>query len=669
MRFLICAIFLILGQPVWAKSVVVTSGEHDGFTRIVLDFGAAVNWTLGRTADGYALRVVGKIPTYDLAGLYDLIGKNRLAALWTNPETGQLNIGFACACHAIPFEFRPGIVVLDLRDGPPPVGSSFEEVMAALPIANNAATKISTPKYDWVPAYVGNGSPALPKKSLRKSAKYFAPKPTSEPLLQPLKDQLLRQLSRGAADGVVDLELPDTRAPQQKKPTYDAARVTLGEMPGVSIERQAIRDIPLGVQGEVCTSHADLDLQSWGDDTPFSQQIGPATTGILGEFDRPDIASVERAVHFMLFAGFGSEAIQLINAFAPDHRKAQLWRGLAEIVDGVPSKPDFFAQQASCDTPAALWSFLAEPDPKIGGRINVDAVILAFSNFPIHVRRNLGPKLAENFLRINDVTSAMTIQNAMMRAGAGGSSSVALSQVKIEMANGEHAAVEAKIDAISAASGPDRVLALIELVEARVAQSRPIEPKIALELAAVSVEMQGSSEGSILNRALILAQASSGAIALAISGSQNDRILNAQVWQILAQLGSDTDILVHAVLEQGRVPNDVGMEIVRKIIARLVDLGLPDAAAGWSDAYGISGINESAAVKKMDKLATRNEANKKSSPSEKNWTALELELGNLGQLPSTGGVLEQGHKLAEISAKTRNKVEALLEQVPTLAAP
>jgi len=108
---------LLLPLAALAQPVRVTSGEHDGFTRLVLDYGSPQDWQVGRTLDGYALRLTGPTPTYDLTGVYDLIGRGRLAAVWVDPATQALRIGIGCACHAQPFEFRPGIVVIDLKDG------------------------------------------------------------------------------------------------------------------------------------------------------------------------------------------------------------------------------------------------------------------------------------------------------------------------------------------------------------------------------------------------------------------------------------------------------------------------------------------------------------------------------------------------------------------------
>lgn len=741
MKHLICAILFMFCQPVWAKSVEVTSGEHEGFTRIVLNFSAPVDWQFGRTTDGYAFRINGDAPTYDLSGLYNLIGKTRLAALWASPDDAALNIGFACACHAIPFEFRPGIIVIDLRDGPPPKGSSFEENLTMPAAAETSAPppKVEGPQYNWVSKFQEKRTPLAPatpeaivevnteaktNENTGVNAKEnagMAPKPSSDPALQPLRDQLLRQLSRGAADGVVDMALADKKKPQEKKPGYAAARVGLGEMPGVLIDVPATLDEDLGDKGEVCAPESSLDFAAWGDETPISEQFSTAMSGILGEFDRPDPEAVLRAVHFLLFVGFGVESAQTLDAFIPDHPDKALLRSMAYIMDDEPDQQMFFSGQASCETPAALWSVLADPEIGEGSRVNVNAVILAFSNLPLQTRRYLGPRLAEKFLQMKDTASASTIQNAILRAGGDAGPEVAISQAKIDMAEGDPVAAEHQLADISSESGPIKAQALMEMVDALVAQSRPIDAKIAEELEALMAEMKGSESGHQIAGALVLAQASSGTFAQAFAGGAADPDLNKQVWKILALLGTDSDVLSQSVLPKDLIPTDLPMETAEKIIGRLADIGLPDVAETWVSIYsgtdpllrsrvhldgrdGRSALqaaqqvggdqgkelaaqallmlgNRDAAAREFAKLgavdaelrayATAGAWKKLAELPSNEWTALAsaLDVGQDSSVENLGGPLAMGQDLAVKSAQTRADIANLLAKIPPPSAP
>lgn len=581
-RALILLVLLALAKPVFAQPVQVTSGEHEGFTRVVLNFGAAVEWQFGRTEDGYEFRKIGTPARYDLTAVFDLIGKSRLAAI--SADAAALDIGFACACHAIPFEFRPGIIVIDLRDGPPPKGSSFENPLPVLKgdektvsdTDKSEATALAGQGYNWadqVFSQIQSPKTAIPSLS---------PKPSSDPALQPLRDQLLRQLSRGATDGVVDLELPKTIGPIAKKP-IEGARIALGEMPGVRIQDTPKDKVPLGQLGAVCAPDDDLAVESWGTDAPVSEQFSQAFANMLGEFDRPDPKAVEKAVHFLLFIGFGQEADQLTMAFLPDAPHAPMLRSMAKIVDGYSDEDGFFSGQLSCETAAALWALLAKETVGKGDLVNEQAVILAFSNLPVQLRRLLGPSVADKLLSVDKIGAAESIRNAVARAG--NTAEVSLIKAKLDMSQGDPAAAQKNLEAALQGAGGSKTAALIGLVDSLVAQGVPIEAKIAEELDAVERETQGTELAAELTRAMALAQASSGDYTAAFKTAAKSPQVIPKVWEILSRLGTDSDVLTYAARPAADVPQDLDAATPATLSNRLNDLGLPDAAAEWVIAY------------------------------------------------------------------------------------
>lgn len=579
---LILFVLLAFAPPAWAQPVQVTSGEHQGFTRVVLNFGSAVDWQFGRTEDGYEFRKTGAAVDYDLSEVFDLIGKSRLAAI--SADSAGLNIGFACACHAIPFEFRPGIIVIDLRDGPPPKGSSFEEPLPPLPASDAAEPVAADPlvapaegqAYSWADQVLSQ------MKSPQTSALTLSPKPASDPELQSLRDQLLRQLSRGATEGVVDLELPKTIEPILKKPV-EGARISLGEMPGVTIQDMPKDKAPLGQIGAVCTAAEELAVDDWGTDAPISDQFSAAFANLLGEFDRPNPESVEKAVRFLIFIGFGLEAGQMTEAFMADTPQAPMLRSLGKIVDGNSDEDGFFSGQISCDTPAALWALLAKETVGTGDLVNDQAVVLAFSNLPVHLRRLLGPPLADRLLSIDKIGPAESIRNAVARAGK--TAEVSLIEAKLDMSQGDPESAQKNLEAAIHGAGSSKTVALIALVDSLAAQGLPMEPKIAEDLAAIERETQGTENAAGLTRALALALASSGEYEAAFDKAAQSPQVAPLVWDILSRLGTDSDVLIHAVRPAEELPQDLAPALAEILAQRLSDLGLPDAAAQWVTAY------------------------------------------------------------------------------------
>lgn len=575
------ALLLFLATPAAAAPVAVTSGEHAGFTRLVFDFGAALDWRFGRTEDGYELAVPGPAPAYDLTGVFRLIGTSRLAAIWADPVSGNLRIGIACACHAMPFEFRPGIVVVDLRDGPPPKGSSFEAALDGRAQGRLAARPAPRPRarpermpdsYDWLALQrEKRGSPAF---SVPLSL------PESDLTLAPLRDILLQQLSRGAAQGVVEMARPGAGPRGGTLPDFASAQVRIGGGPPLQSDPTGSVHGDLGAEGASCVAADRLDLAGWGDDRPVSEQWAGAMAGLVGEFDRPDPAALTRAVRFQLYLGFGAEARQLLAAFGADLPDAPLWRAMAHLLDDEPSGSAVFAGQLACDGPAALWAMLDTAGLRPGALVNAPAVRLAFSALPLHLRRLLGPRLAEGFLIMDDAESARAIRDAILRSGASAETAVTVMEAGIDLQNGDPDAAEARLRAAVAAGGPEAMGALADLVEMRARRGLPVGPEDVPALESALAERAGSPEAGRIARALIFARAASGDPAGAFALLPDAPDLEPEVWALLAGLGTDAQLLDLAVLPDSSTP--AARPATREqIAARLLDLGLAPAASLW----------------------------------------------------------------------------------------
>ena len=585
-RALLILLALSFGSGAAARPVVVTSGEHEGFTRLVFDFGAPVDWRVGRSEDGYEMSIGGTPPAYDLRSIFDLIGRSRLAAIWADPENGNLRIGIACACHALPFEFRPGIVVIDLRDGPPPKGSSFELALkggAAAPAL--AAPGIPRPRarpaaaalpFDWVAL-------ALTDRPAPQTGGPLLQAAETATELQPLRDILLQQLSRGAAQGVVEMVRPGQGPVSARLPGFASAQVRISGGPPLANDAPGSLRPDLGAEGQACIPAERLALGDWGSEAPIALQWGPAMADLTGEFDRPDPAALSRATRFLLFLGFGAEARQMMAAFDQAPADAALWQALAQILDGEAVTSPALSGQMACDGPAALWSLLAEAEVRPGAIVNSPAVRLAFSALPLHLRRLLGPPLAERLLALGDSESARAIQDAILRAGGEPGGQVTLMEADLAAANGDAAGAEARIRSLIDAPGPDTAEALAALVVLRAGQGLPVAPGAVVALEASLSERAGTEDAPKFLRALILARAASGDPEGAFVALPEAPGEEPALWSLLSGMGSDAQLLTLAILPQGATPS-ANAETRQAIARRLMDLGFADAAALWLSA-------------------------------------------------------------------------------------
>ncbi len=609
---------LLATTPMAAAPARVTSGEHEGFTRLVIELDEAADWTVGRTDDGYELRIDGQTLQYDLSAAFKIIGRSRVAALSADEASGALRVAIGCNCHVAPFEFRPGTIVMDLKDGPPPAQSPFEAALDGVEKAKPAEpamemAEINVLSTAWVDQALGQKSitiaAPLPVSEEAEQRPISAeaedvplPEPADEPSdeiamalpmsplldpgLAPLHDELMREISRGAAQGVVAIDLPkDTEIPQARMEVAagDQSRVGLGSLAGLRqmrIEGKGIGPADLAPQGAQCPSDEQLEVAIWGDERPIWEQISEARAGLSGEFDRPDPEAIGKAIKFYLFIGFGQEALGLIKGFDPDSEEVPLWSSLAHILDDIREENPVFSGMENCDSAGALWAILANP---VGTQkpTNFRAVQRSFSALPANLRRMLGPRLIERLMAMDEGDSVDVVSNAIRRAGTGDDRGIALMEAGVAAEAGAFDKADDLLQPLLDDPGPQTEEALVAKIEGQAVRGLPLPPEILSEIEAYASERDGGPEGPKFQRALILALALTGDFRRAFDEAPPDPALQADLWRLLASLGTDDVILEQAAIAKGTAAPAEAQAVASDLAERFLTVGLPDQAQTW----------------------------------------------------------------------------------------
>lgn len=572
-RFL--ALLLLICGPASAETARVISGEHADFTRLVVELPQATDWTLGRTAMGYAFATrTASQPAYDLSRVWDRIPRSRLQALRVDPETGVLQLALACRCHVFPFDYQPGMVVLDIRDGDPPPGSAFEAAFDPTPVGQVATEEpAASTGFDWV--RLARAAGTGPR---RDHAPAFD---AGSPSLDPLRDELLEQISRGAADGVIDMQLPG-RPPKVAEAKADLpwAQVRIGEIPGVEVIDPKRPEKALRPDGGPCLPDERLAVGDWGGGRRPLDILAEARSGLYGEFDAVVPEAVLRAVRQHLYLGFGAEALQYA-ALLPDRSEdLDILLSMARLIEGDADPSTPFAPMLGCDTAAAFWAALAHDRLPAGSEVNTDAIVRAFLALPPHLRLHLGDRLATRLLP-RDADAARMVRDAIERTPHVTEGAVALLDAKAEL-RGEHpetALPHAEAALSQGRSGPD---ALVALVEAHFQASEPLAPAVTEELMAFRAETGARPD---LDRAVVLALALSGQIDQALA-LERPATVEADLWSVIARHARDDTLLRHAVLPEGATRPDVSDATGLAVATRLLALGFPDSARVWVGAIG-----------------------------------------------------------------------------------
>lgn len=700
---------LALAPAASGETARVLSGEHADFSRLVIELPGDADWTVGRTPDGYGFAAkTATQPGYDLSSVWERIPRSRLQSLAVDPQTGALLLGLGCDCHLFPFEYGSGIIVLDVKDGPPPPGSAFEVPLVSVIPSGHRAEEAG---YDWIVDF----KPARPQAPVRLPL----PLDTGSVSLEPLRDELLEQIARGAADGVVDMELPGKHKTAPEKPVAELpwAQIRVGEQAGIAISTPGAL-IPDGKDDPACAADELLDLPAWGDGQMPHDLLAEARDGLFGEFDAPDEEAVLRSVRQLLYLGFGVEALQNANLLGTEANDPSLtlYRSMARLVDGEPDPQTPFARMLDCDGPAALWAALAHDRLPMAPGVNRGAILQAYQALPAHLRRHLGPGLADRFLARDDVEAVRIIRDTMERVPDADAGAIALLDAKAELNEGDVEAARSRAEA-AVALDADRAENLVALVEAHFRKLQPLRADIPQALQSLRSEVDATSLGVDLARAIVLSLALSDQMEAAFAEPAAQSVL-PDLWQVVVARASDDAFLLQAVLPNDAARPDVPSDVGRAVAARLLALKFADAALVWLGPVTSSDLpeirllaaraelylgNGRAAVTLLDGLqdatagGVRAEALLRlgdlagaadelagtgaSAAATRaeiwrgNWSALDPEAPEAWRLaadqaqPATAleatGLLGRGGQSIDASVASRSAIEALLASVPT----
>lgn len=635
--------FAAAAIPASAEVARVRGGEHATFTRLVVDAQGMGEWRLGRSPEGYALETGGTVTGFDLSRAFDRIARNRVSALWRDPASGRLRLRLACDCHAIAFEFRPGIVVIDIRPGAPPEGSAFEQPLpssqADADTPPGGAARDDAPARpdprggsadEW--AAVSSARPAIAARAdarggydwldewFARSDEATGGRGAGAPVLAgpesgALREALLEGISRGISEGVVSaadpLRIADDSATDDDSggALQGGLRISLGEAPGVTASTAGSPASPRTDTGRSCISDDDLDIAAWFGALEGDFMLGDARTGLLGEFDRPEPGTALRAARALVALSFGLEARQVLDVAADASADAEPGRGRARAGEGArqiavlramaylvdrdapPDNP--FAGMESCDGAAALWAALAltgMTPPPDGARppVNGGAVGLAFAALPVHLRHDLGPALVGLALDQGQTETARIIRDAMMRGGASAGADVVLADARYRLVAGDPAGAAMLASRVLAEGGAESARAAALLAETALRTGQGVPDDLPITLASFLAEARGTPREPGLRRAHSLALAISGDLRGAFGVAAGAADVLRDLWA-LAATGADDDTFLRAAFggfgAERHIPVAGLDDDVRLTIAtRLVDLGFAEQARRWLDA-------------------------------------------------------------------------------------
>lgn len=611
-------VWLTLAGPVAAQDIGIRSGEHEGYTRLVLDMPARAEWSLSEN-DRQPVLSFEQPWQFDTGDVFDRIDRNRLVAFQqTGP--GRLQLDLACDCDMNVFWHSDAMLVVDIADAVPGNDRTTPRVRP------EAAPRNAVTRDQGDDAHIAAETvwPRVRRSTTLTQNRLIPPVPGPQDgtdaalansetqqiaALARKREQVMEQLGRAASQGLLspNVHWPEKEERQTERDSApgDAAEDALvtneppsNKQPALdnirahsSIDRDFLKHghVITG-EGQACLPEALVRVTDWGDEAPFGAQIGPLNAQLYGEFDKPDEDVALRLARLYVYFGFGAEALRALRLVEAPTEGREITLAMAEILaDGQAAPGSPLAGQLDCASSVALWAVMSAPTLPKNTRIDTDSVLRGFSALPAHLRRFIGPPLSQRFLSAGRSDTANRILRILDRGPEADSPEIGMAKAEAKLAQGAVVSAGETLDEVVEKGAEPSARALVRRIETLWQDGGEISFEMAQLAGAYASETRNTPIHKDLLWAHVAALAASGAFHQAFEeidriqdkGDEvRDGLLN-DVMGRLATQAEDLDFLQYALPSAtGSVPA-VSTAVANSTAARLLDLGFAKPAGAY----------------------------------------------------------------------------------------
>ena len=622
----LCVIALaLLASAVQAQDILVRSGDHGSFTRLVFDVAPNARWSMAQEGTRLTVSFPDHRGRFSLEQIFNRIDQSRIAAV-SETDAG-VTIELACDCSATAFASGPDMVVLDVSDPALPERNPTEPNSLQQPASFGFGATFAVPRRmpamefvpEAVPLVTASENPPAPvamPTPMPRSASLPAELPLpfdmenapGHAALESAQEQLSREVAQAATRGVLKpngqtafLPAPGrkphidpTAFDDQVLPqadfdgggTQDAMRITSS----MDFQEGALpSELTTSPYGPGCIDPAVVDIANWADDRPMPAQIADARAPLFGEFDVLSPKAARKLSQLYLHFGFGLEAMRVLD-LDPDLRGASgILLEIGEIMEfGHVRAPQILQAYVQCDSALAMWAILSLKTVPTSTVINTRAALRTLNALPPHLRNFLAPELSRRLLTYGDKAGAATALRSIERLPSAVSDDTKMAQADLDLADDHLPEAQEKLEQVVASNSAQSALALIKSVTAQIDQNLPVSPDTALLVEAYALELRDDPLGASLRKLQVQALAQSGqfeAAVTAIDALPPDQKtveradLTNHVIADLTDQGDDMTFLDIVFDLQSKQALQVSYDTRQAVADRLLSLGFATAAS------------------------------------------------------------------------------------------
>lgn len=589
--------FIVVATSAPGQTVNVRSGEHSGFTRLVLRIPADTSFDLNQSTSKVLLNTSLANVRYDVSQVFSRIPRTRLASISQEQRGGPLELVLACGCEVRAVREGSDLLVLDIVDAnnegqtPEAAVSSVDKKKAGesgsdiepgpLPIVRFPVVTKRTATGGGAPNFDLDTAVNLPKRAA----------------VELLESRLLDQIGRAAEQGLLSVvsSMPDRNhegREEKENQNVQVERLSETLLPPIEITTSIDRDladvakaIHTAATATLCVPSEDLALHEWSDELPFETQVGRLRAEIVGEFDKFDQESVIALAKTYIHFGFGAEARQALNLLSGTLPNIQQLKALADAIDDAEvSGENPFVGQQHCPTDVAMWSVLtSEID---GATMNSDAIMQGLARLPDHLRAHLGPILSRKFADFGDKQSAESVLRVTNRVLAESTPTSRLAEASVNLLEGDTEAAVDRLEEVAESPSEYSPQAVILMIENKFQMRSSVQPDLPNLISGYAIEYRGADIEKDLNRAYLVSLALSDQFATSfrelesLKDKNPDQFIQSAtpLLHLLEERADDVTFLRLVLHHSQGIEQDLPAGLTEKIATRLLELGFAEQA-------------------------------------------------------------------------------------------
>lgn len=598
--FLSIVLVLFSSTIVTAQTMVLRSGEHDGFTRLVANLPQDVKWNLDIEGATLQLRFNETFPTIDISSVFQRISRNRISQIQKRSDNLGIDIFLACDCGFQAILEENSLLVIDISETLRNRSSQGDENIfdnaskpeiddqraVTLPLLNEGAQRnffIAETILTQNNVAISNIS-TFQKNELNTMEAHD--QDTRDPEVFYLnRKALLAQISSATSEGIL-------------KPSHSMEEVSSaiqGNFPKwqdhpnlrtISTSELVSQDEILdSLKQKTCIPKEEFDVSNWGHTDGFATGLSMWRNLLMEEFDKVDgVAALGLARHYIHY-GFGQEAQAILDLLSYSDSQIDHLRRMARIVDlGHDPVTDDNSWMMECGKEELLWSVLSLERVSSLTEPDSSAVRLAFEGLPPTLKQHLGPSLAKKLAESGDSVGADGILTSVGRDGSNPSPAFDYAQASQILRAGDTQTATKPLSNVLKTNSEYSPLALIALIDTAVAENQHVDDSTVNLVASYLFENRQTDLSEDLSRAHILALAFSGRFTEAFDNltlfedATNTLDSFDTRSQVMERLLDHADDIKFLAAVMNRQLTGLSSAIENRFAQRLLDLGFPETA-------------------------------------------------------------------------------------------